>query len=126
MALFGKQLLELAQSHDSALDRCSVGDRFSAEVVSDCHVLTRLTFPGLVPFWEESERQRSKKKGESVPRSCRPPGRDPPLLGLLQCVPPLLLFQPPPSLLQLGEGVGSRIGGHSWILDERVRGLDLG
>lgn len=49
-----------------------------------------------------------------------------PLLGLLQCVPPPLLLQPPPSLLQLGEGVRSWVGGHGWVLDERVRGLDLG
>lgn len=49
-----------------------------------------------------------------------------PLLGLLQSIPPPLLLQPPPSLLQLGEGVRGWVGGHSWVLDERVRGLNLG
>lgn len=50
----------------------------------------------------------------------------PPLFGLLQCVPLPLLLQPPPSLLKLGEGVWSGVGGHSRVLDERVGGLDLG
>lgn len=51
---------------------------------------------------------------------------DGPLLGLLHSVPPPLLLQPPAGLLQLGEGVWRRVGGHGRVLDEGVRGLDLG
>lgn len=51
---------------------------------------------------------------------------DAPLLGLLHCVPLPLLLQPPAGLLQLGEGVWRRVGGHGRVLDEGVRGLDLG
>lgn len=37
----------------------------------------------------------------------------------------LLLLQPPPRLLQLGEGVGRRVGRHGGVLDEGVRGLHV-
>lgn len=76
------------------------------------------------------ERARSMSK-HSNKNTCQhrymlKPSWHQPLLGLLQCVPPPLLLQPPPSLLQLGEGVRSWVGGHGWVLDERMRGLDLG
>lgn len=55
MALFGKQLLKLAQSHHPAFDRCSVRDGLSAEVVGHRHVLTHLPFTRLVPSWEKDD-----------------------------------------------------------------------
>lgn len=56
MALFGKQLLELAQSHNSAFDGCSVWDRLSTEVVSNSHVFTHLALPRLMPLTEQDPR----------------------------------------------------------------------
>lgn len=52
--------------------------------------------------------------------------KDGPLFGLLHRVPLPLLLQPPAGLLQLGERVWRRVGGHGRVLDEGVRGLDLG
>lgn len=49
VALFGKELLELAQRHHAAFDRCSVWNRLSTKVVSHRHVLAHLTLPRLVP-----------------------------------------------------------------------------
>ena len=49
MALFGKKLLELAQSHHPAFDWCSVWDWLSTEVVGDGHVLTHLALTRLMP-----------------------------------------------------------------------------
>lgn len=46
-----------------------------------------------------------------------------PLLGGRLAGPLLLLLQPPPGLLQLGERVGRGVGRHGRVLDEGVRGL---
>lgn len=53
VALFGKQLLELAQSHHPAFDRCSVRDGLSTEVVSNRHILTHLALARLMPVREK-------------------------------------------------------------------------
>ncbi len=59
MALFGKQLLELAQSHHPAFDWCSVRDWLSTKVVSDRHVLTHLALTRLVPEREQDPCQNT-------------------------------------------------------------------
>lgn len=48
VALFGKQLFKLAQSHHAALHWCPVWDRLATEVVRYGHVLTHLSLSGLV------------------------------------------------------------------------------
>lgn len=62
VALFGKQLLELAQSHYTAFNRCSIWNWFSTKVVSHCHVLAHLTLSRLVPETEKYTLNTQYKK----------------------------------------------------------------
>ena len=67
MALFSKQLLELAQGYHAAFDRRPIRDGLSTEVVRNRYVLTHLTLARLMPWGEEGIRQNMQIRFRSTP-----------------------------------------------------------